>query len=174
MEAIEKSRKVTLPRLIISLSIPQVGEETAYDLAENFKNIKNLSEASFEELEALNGVGPIVAKSIRDWFDDKNNQKILEKLLDNIYITKDSLSEKKSVSSDFSGKTFVLTGTLSTMSRDEAKEKIRAMGGNVSSSVSTNTDFVIAGENPGSKLDNAEKMGVKIIDEDSFVKMLTK
>ncbi len=174
LEAIEKSRKVTLPRLIISLSIPQVGEETAYDLAENFKNIKNLSEASFEELEALNGVGPIVAKSIRDWFDDKNNQKILKNLLDNIYITKDSLSEKKSVSSDFSGKTFVLTGTLSTMSRDEAKEKIRAMGGNVSSSVSTNTDFVIAGENPGSKLDNAEKMGVKIIDEDSFVKMLTK
>lgn len=172
LQSVEKARHVTLPRLIISLSIPQVGEETAYDLAKHFKNIDTLVSASFEDLEMLDGIGPIVAKSVRDWFDDKNNKKILKNLLENIEVVADTLPTNSRKSQTFAGMTFVLTGTLSSMGRDEAKEKIRALGGNVSSSVSANTDFVVAGESAGSKLDNAEKLGVKVIDEEEFVRML--
>ncbi len=177
LNAIEKARQVTLPRLIISLSIPQVGEETAHDLAKHFKSIAKLADASFADLEALNGVGPIVAQSVRDWFDDKNNKKILKNLLDNVEVVADTLptvsGQLSGASSAVAGKTFVLTGTLSSMDRDEAKEKIRALGGKVSSSVSANTDFVVAGENAGSKLDNAEKLGVKVIDEAEFNNMVS-
>ncbi|MFO0718470.1 MAG: NAD-dependent DNA ligase LigA [Candidatus Paceibacterota bacterium] len=177
LNAIEKARHVTLPRLIISLSIPQVGEETAHDLAKHFKSIAKLADASFADLEALNGVGPIVAQSVRDWFDDKNNKKILKNLLDNVEVVADTLpivsGQLSGASSAVAGKTFVLTGTLSSMDRDEAKEKIRALGGKVSSSVSANTDFVVAGENAGSKLDNAEKLGVKVIDEAEFNNMVS-
>lgn len=176
LSSIEKARRVTLPRLIISLSIPQVGEETAHDLAKHFKSIEKLSAASFEDLEALDGVGPIVAQSVRDWFDDKNNKKILKNLLDNVVVVADTLPAQigsSKASNTIAGKTFVLTGTLSTMDRDEAKEKIRALGGKVSSSVSVNTDFVVAGENAGSKLDNAEKLGVKVIDEAEFNNMVS-
>lgn len=177
LNAIEKARQVTLSRLIISLSIPQVGEETAHDLAKHFKSIAKLADASFADLEALNGVGPIVAQSVRDWFDDKNNKKILKNLLDNVEVVADTLpivsGQLSGASSAVAGKTFVLTGTLSSMDRDEAKEKIRALGGKVSSSVSANTDFVVAGENAGSKLDNAEKLGVKVIDEAEFNNMVS-
>lgn len=177
LNAIEKARQVTLPRLIISLSIPQVGEETAHDLAKHFKSIAKLADASFADLEALNGVGPIVAQSVRDWFDDKNNKKILKNLLDNVEVVADTMptvsGQLSGASSAVAGKTFVLTGTLSSMDRDEAKEKIRALGGKVSSSVSANTDFVVAGENAGSKLDNAEKLGVKVIDEAEFNNMVS-
>jgi DNA ligase (NAD+) len=174
LNAIQKASRVTLPRFIISLSIPQVGEETAHDLAKHFKNINKLALANFDELENLNGVGPVVAKSIRDWFDDKNNKKVLKNLLQSVDIVSDEADANFKINKIFFEKTFVLTGTLSTMSRDEAKEKIRALGGNVSGSVSASTDFVVAGENAGSKLDNAEKLGVTVIDEDAFVKMLTR
>ncbi len=174
LDSIEKAKIVTLPRLIISLSIAQVGEETAHDLAKHFKTIERLADSSFEELEALNGVGPIVAKSVRDWFDDKNNKKILEKLLSYINVMKEKTPPALSLSSEIVGKVFVLTGTLSIMTRDEAKAKIRELGGEVSSSVSVNTDFVVAGENAGSKLDNAEKLGVRVLSEEEFIGMIKK
>ncbi len=172
--AIQKARTVTLPRLIISLSIPHVGEETAYDIAAHFKSIKALRAATLEEITAIYGVGEVVAQSLYDWLLDDENAHMLDRLLREI--TFDDQSGKATVSKAaqalFAGKSFVLTGTLQTMSRDEAKEKIRACGGDVSSSVSAATTFVVAGESAGSKLDKAQELGVRILTEEEFVAML--
>ena len=169
ISAIEKSKNVTLARLIIALSIPQVGEETANDLANYFKDIKKIQNASFEELERINGVGPIVAKSIRDWFADSDNAHSLEKLLN--YITVNKVKEVERAKSNLLGKTFVVTGSLKSLTRDDAKEKIRKAGGKVSSSVSSKTDYVIVGDEAGSKLDKAKELGVRILSEEEFLKM---
>ena len=172
LKAIEKARDITLARFIISLSILNVGEETAHLLAQNFQfSIFNFQKATKEELEQIEGVGPIVAESIVSWFKDKENIKVLNKLLKHVKI-ENSSSKLLAPSSKLSGKTFVLTGTLENMSRDEAKEKIRSLGGSVSSSVSHETDYVVAGENPGSKYDNALGLGVKILSEEGFEEML--
>ena len=169
--SIEKSRKVSLARFIISLSIPQVGEETANDLANHFRSINVLKETDRTTLEALNGVGPVVAEEVYKWFRDKNNKKILERLLKEVKIENPAALPKRA-EGPFSGKTVVLTGTLSKMGRDEAKEEIRKRGGDVSSSVSVKTDYVVAGEEAGSKYDKAVELGVKILDESEFLKML--
>lgn len=171
LEAIEKARKISLAKFIVSLSIPQVGEETANDLANHFKSIDVLREITREKLEALNGVGPIVAEAVVAWFGNSNNKKILKSLLAEVKIEK-VISGVKVATSPFSGKTVVLTGTLSKMGRDEAKDSIRARGGSVSSSVSAKTDYVVAGEDPGSKYEKATELGVTIISEDEFLKML--
>ncbi|MDO8664480.1 MAG: helix-hairpin-helix domain-containing protein, partial [Candidatus Liptonbacteria bacterium] len=170
LASIEKSRSVALARFITSLSIPQVGEETAYDLAGHFRSIKKIAEAKFEELEALNGVGPVVAKSLTDWFADKGNLALVGRLLSHVRI--EPVKKEDSSKLILTGKSFVLTGTLSSMSRGEAAQKIRARGGDVSGSVSKNTSFVVAGDNPGSKLDNAEKLGVQVLSEEQFLKIL--
>jgi DNA ligase (NAD+) len=173
LASVEKAKNVSLPRLIISLSIPNVGEETALLIAKNFQfSIFNFQKATKEELEKIEGVGPIVAQSIVDWFKDKENIKILEKLLRHIKIQKVSSSKPLASSSKLFNKTFVLTGTLSNMSRDEAKQKIRALGGNISSSVSKETDYVVTGENPGSKYDKANELGVQILNENEFEEMI--
>ena len=169
LAAIEKAKRMTLPRFIFSLSISQVGEETAEDLAGHFGSIERLQKASYEELEAIEGVGPVVAQSIVDWFSDKKNKVELEKLLELCEVEK---ATKKKTKGMLTGKTFVLTGTLSGMSRDEAKVLIKKQGGKVASAVSKNTDYVVAGENPGSKYDEAEKLGVAILDEDKFLALL--
>jgi DNA ligase (NAD+) len=172
LASIEKARTVTLPRLITGLSIPQVGEETSYDLAKHFSSIDKLQKASFEDLESLYGVGPIVARSVVDWFADSENKKMLGHLLKEITVgtaTGPELVEGNKLKN----KTFVLTGMLSTLSRDEAKDKIRALGGDVSSSVSAKTDYVVVGENPGSKYDEALKLGVKTLTEEEFLKIIT-
>lgn len=168
--AIETSKEVALDRFIFALGIRHVGEETAIRLAEHFKTLEKLMMAALEELYEVPDVGPNVAASIYQYFKNKDNQKLVAELIKNgVQIKKQkTLSTHKK----FSGKTFVLTGTLSSMSRDEAKEKIRALGGDVSSSVSKKTDFVVAGENPGSKYDKAVELGVKIMDESAFLKML--
>jgi DNA ligase (NAD+) len=172
ISSIEKARRVTLPRFIIALSIPQVGEETAYLLAQNFQfSISNFQKATQEQLEKIDGVGPIVAKSIVDFFADKENKKMIDHLLRQVVIEKEKNSNAGS-SGKLAGKTFVLTGTLLEMSRDEAKKRIRALGGQPSESVSKETDFVVAGASPGSKLAKAEKLEVKILFEKDFLKML--
>ena len=158
-----------MARLIIALSIPQAGEETANDLANHFKDINKIQNASFEELERINGVGPIVAKSIRDWFADSDNAHSLEKLLNYISIKK--IEEVERAKSNLLGKTFVVTGSLKSLTRDDAKEKIRKAGGKVSSSVSSKTDYVIVGDEAGSKLDKAKELGVRILSEEEFLKM---
>lgn len=168
LQAILKAKKVTLPRFIIGLSIPQVGEETAHLLAQNFHDIRNLEKARKEDLERVEGVGPIVADSIVEFFKSKENQKIINNLLNYVVVEKIEAPKKNT---SISGKTFVLTGTIS-MPRDEAKEKLRQLGAIVSESVSKNTDYVVAGENSGSKAEKAEELGVKIISEKEFLALL--
>ena len=171
LESIEKARKISLPKFIVSLSIPQVGEETAVLLSKEFGNIEKIKNAKKEEFEKVDGIGPIVAESVVDWFKTEENRKLLARLLKQIKI-QHSVVSGQHLGKKLEGKTFVLTGTLSGMSRDEAKEKIRNMGGSVSSSVSKETDFVVAGENPGSKHDKAQELGVQILTESEFEKML--
>ena len=170
VESINKGRKISLQRFITSLGILKVGERTAIDLANKFTDINKLSEASFEELDNIGDVGEITAKNIYDWFRDSNNKKLLKKLLKRVEIGKMKIKKKGKLD----GKKFVLTGSLDSMSRDDAKEKIRDLGGEISESVSSKTDFVLAGDKPGSKRDKAKKLGVKIIDEKEFLKLLKK
>jgi len=170
VSSVEKSKTVTLAHLLIALSIPQAGEETANDIANHFKDIKKIQSAPFEELERIDGIGPVVAKSVRDWFDNPRNRHNLENLLKHIKIKKVEVST--SGMSGFVGKTFVLTGTLKSMTRDEVKEIIRKNGGEISSSVSSQTDYVVIGENPGSKFDKAKELNVKILTESEFMKIL--
>lgn len=168
LSSIEKARDVTLPRFIASLSIPQVGEETARDLAAYFGTADKLMNASREELEALSGIGPIVATSVVDWFKDKENRKLFMRLLKEVRVK----SEEVRKAGKFAGKTVVLTGTLPTLSREEASEMIRKEGGKVSGSVSKNTDYVLAGSEAGEKLTKAESLSVRVIDEKEFLNML--
>jgi DNA ligase (NAD+) len=160
---------VPFARLLTGLSINHVGEETAIDLAEHFKTLDKLQKATFEELEAIEGIGGIIARSLRAWFDEPANRDMLKRLLSHIAVLPPEAPKAKQT---LAGKTFVLTGTLSSMSRDEAKERIRERGGSVVGSVSKNTDYVIAGDDPGSKLKEARKLGVKILVEHEFLDLL--
>ncbi|MBI2673937.1 MAG: NAD-dependent DNA ligase LigA [Candidatus Zambryskibacteria bacterium] len=169
--AIEKARTVTLARFIASLSIPQVGEETARDLASYFKTAGKFTQAGVEELEKLDGVGPVVARSITDWFANKENKKLFTRLLKQVRVEPSGQS-RALTTLPLAGKSFVLTGTLEKMSREEAKEKIRALGGEIRESVSKNTDYVVAGADPGEKLSKAEKLGVRVLNEKEFSDML--
>lgn len=172
LESVEKARKVLFARLLVALSIPQVGEETANDLANHFGKIEKLRRAAFGDLQNIYGVGDVVARSVVDWFADKRNQKMLDSLLSHITVIP---PKKKSAEElPLTGKTFVLTGTLETISREEAEQKIRDLGGNPSGSVSKNTSYVVVGENPGSKLQKAEELGVPILNEEDFLKMISK
>ncbi len=165
LSAIEKARTVTLSRLLTGISIPQVGEETARDLSKHFKKIEKLQNASFTELENLSGVGPIIAKSTVNFFSSKENKKMLKNLLGQVKVKQDEVA----TSGNLSGKKFVLTGTLEKMSRDEAKEMIRQSGGEVSGSVSKETDYVLVGENPGSKYEKAQQLGIAVLSEKEFL-----
>ena len=169
LEAIEARRTVPMSRFLVALSIPNVGEETAIDVAEHFGSIEKLMNASLEDLMAVYGIGEVVAQSFHSWFAEKNNQALVKRLLKQVTVTS---VEKADAAKKFAGKTFVLTGTLETMSRDEAKEKIRALGGDVSSSVSVKTDYVVAGAEAGTKLEKAQELGVKVLSEEEFLRMV--
>jgi len=168
IKAIRKSKRVTLAKFLYALGIRHVGEETAIDLAQHFGSLEKIKRVAVEELENIPDVGIVVAKSIHDFFSDKRNLKIVDELIKN-GVEIEKIKKQKQI---LAGKIFVLTGSLESMSRDEAKNKIRVLGGNVSSSISKNTDYVIAGENPGSKYDKAKKLGVKIIKEKDFLNIL--
>ncbi|MCE9585465.1 NAD-dependent DNA ligase LigA [Candidatus Nomurabacteria bacterium] len=166
---IEEKKKIPLSRFLWALGILHVGEETARDLATNFGTLEKLEKATLEEINEIENIGPKVSESVYNFFRDKNHLAFIEKLKNNgVKIEK---AEKQQMGKFF-GLTFVLTGTLSTMSRELAKEKIIKMGGKVSGSVSTKTSFLVAGEEAGSKLKNAEKLGVKILSEEDFLKMI--
>lgn len=169
LTAIEHARSVTLPRLLIGLSIDHVGEETAYDLAEYFGTLLKIRKASTEELEAIEGVGGVVAKSVHNWFRDKGNKAILKALLSEIRIVKEEPRQNRQ---PLSGKKLVVTGTLPSLSREQANTLIRQHGGSVSNSVSPQTDYVVLGEEPGSKRDKARKLGIPTIDEETLLRML--
>jgi DNA ligase (NAD+) len=170
LRAIEDARETSLARLLIGLSIDGVGEETAILLADTFGTLDALRTASAAEIEAINGIGPIVANTVHDWFQTPHHAHELDALLAQLTLTEGA--QAGSVSGIFSGQTFVLTGTLYTMTRDEAKEQIRIRGGSVSSSVSKSTTYVVAGDSAGSKYDKAVSLGVPILTEDEFSKLL--
>ena len=169
LAAIEKARSTTLARFIVALSISNVGEETAIDLAEQFGSFEKLRESTTEKLSSIEGVGPIVAQSVTEWFKDSHNKKVVNELFQQVTI---EAQKQKVQNSNLVGKTFVLTGTLPTLSRDQAKELIRNSGGSVSGSVSKKTNYVVAGDEAGSKLDEAEKLNVKVISEKEFLKLV--
>lgn len=164
------AKHVPLSRLLAGLSVPQVGEETGILLAQHYATIDDIAAAKVEDLEAINGIGPVVGKFIYDWFRDKDNKALMKRLQKQIVVVSEKASGKKSA--PLAGKTFVLTGGLESMSRDEAKEKLRALGASVSGSVSKNTDFVVAGSDAGSKLDKAEALGVAVLSEAQFLKLI--
>lgn len=176
IDSINKAAKhVTLARLVTGLSVPQVGEETAILLAQHFKTVDALVKASEDDFSAISGIGPIVARSIHNWFADKDNRKLLERLRKHIRIVNPAFVSRTTLDNDtlsLAGKIFVLTGMLASMSRDEAKSALRKLGASVSGSVSKNTDYVVAGAEAGSKLDKAEELGVKVISEREFLKLV--
>ena len=170
LDSIEKSREVSLARFIVSLSIPQVGEETAIDLAKYLGKLEKIRNAKIEELEQIEGVGDIVGQSVYEWFKEKENSSLVDRLLKQVKI----IAGSKKIGGKLSGKSFVVTGTLSSMSRDQAKDKIRALGGDISESVSSKTSYLVVGENPGSKLSKAEELEVKILKENDLIELLNK
>jgi DNA ligase (NAD+) len=161
LNEIEQSRKLPLERVIFGLGIRFVGERTAEFLAEHFGSMDALMNASAEELQQVNEVGPRIAESIRQFFDEPRNRNLVERLRKYLNFA----GKKRERGTALAGKTFVLTGTLANYSRDAAKKLIEDAGGKVSGSVSKKTDYVIAGEDPGSKLDKARELGVKVIGE---------
>lgn len=166
---IERSKSAPLNRVLFGLGIRFVGERTAQLLAEEFGSMDELMKASTEELERVNEVGPRVAQAIREFFDEEKNRALIEKLrAAGLTFT----AEKRKKSSQLDGLTFVLTGTLPNLTREDAKAKIEAAGGRVSGSVSKKTDYVVAGEEAGSKLDKARELGVKVLDEAGLVEIL--
>jgi len=170
-ESIQSKKIVTLPRFVYALGMLHVGEETAIDLAEHFGSIEKIERASFEEIDAIPNIGSAVAKSIRDYFKDRKNLEYIKKLEDNgVVIEKQKTLIKKS--GKLAGKKLVVTGTLDSMSRDEAKAAVRAAGGDWVSSVSKNTDYVVVGAEPGSKAEKAKTLGVKILSEKEFLKLI--
>lgn len=173
LEEIENSKNNSLERLLFGISIRHVGAKTADILGKNFLSLENLQQASFEEISEIKDIGPIIAKSIVDYFTDDNNLKTINKLKENGVNTM-YLKNINDKNTEFSNKTFVLTGSLERFTRDEAKEKIETLGGNVSGSVSKKTDVVIAGQEAGSKLKKAQELGIIIWDEEKFLNTLSK
>lgn len=169
IESIEKSKNVELANFIYSLGILHVGEETAELIAKNILDAKSGPRQTYDDLVKIDGVGERVANSFIEWFLDERNLSLYNELLTILKIQKPEVVNQNK---NFSKKVFVLTGTLNEFSRDEAKALIKKSGGSVASSVSKNTDYVLAGDNPGSKYSDAQKLGVKIITEFEFKKML--
>lgn len=172
IEAIAGSRETSLPRFLYGLGIPQVGESTAAALAQYFGTLQAVESASLEELQSVEDIGPIVADNIYTFFRQDHNREIIDKLI------KAGLRwpeiEAKRDDLPLEGKVFVLTGSLSDMSRNDAKVALQALGAKVTGSVSKKTDYVVAGENPGSKADKAEQLGITILDEEKFQVLLKK
>jgi DNA ligase (NAD+) len=164
----EKHKTIELPDFITSLGIPNVGEETAYALAQSFGSLDALQKAKKEKLIAIQDVGGVVADSIIDFFALEHSQELLTHYKEVGIVIK----KVKKAAQTLTGKTFVLTGTLDKLSRDEAKDRIRAAGGSVSGSVSKKTDYLLAGANPGSKLAKATELGVQSLSESQFLRML--
>jgi DNA ligase (NAD+) len=169
VDAIARSKKTTLRRFVYALGIPQVGEATAKALAEHFMGVQALMDASADALQSVRDVGPEVSREIHAFFAEGQNREAVLALLE---AGVEPAPPEKSAGGPFTGKTIVITGTLSKMSRDEAKEAVERRGGKVSGSVSKKTDFLVAGEEAGSKLEKAKELGVKVLDEATFSELL--
>ena len=170
LSAIEKSKSRGLARLLTGLSIHHVGQVAARVLANHFKTIDKLIDAPIEELKSLEGIGLVMAESVQKYFSNNYNLKVIQRLKD--AGVKTSLLEGDNTKQVLDGKTFVVTGSLKTFSRQTIKDTIYKYGGGFSSAVSKKTDYVLVGDSPGSKLAKAEKIGIKIIDESEFRGMI--
>jgi DNA ligase (NAD+) len=171
--AIEKSKRTTLARFLYALGIRHVGESTAKDLAKHFGKLDAVLDASVEQLHEVNDVGPVVAQSIRTFFDQPHNREVAEQLrAAGVHWDEHEGAQRRAGPQPLAGKTLVLTGSLPALTRDEAKELIEAAGGKVTGSVSKKTDYVVAGEEAGSKLDKARELGVTVLDEDGLRALL--
>lgn len=170
IQAIDQAREVSLPRFIYALGIPHVGEETAIDLANNFGSLSQLQAAKEDQLAGISDIGPVVVKSIADWFSEKHNIDLAKALVRNgVKVKSQKVSLKKG---PLTGKKIVVTGRLEKLSREEAKDKIRQAGGDWVSSVSKNTDYVVVGDSPGSKAAKAQQLGVKTVSEKEFLTLI--
>ncbi len=170
LEAIERSKDTTLDAFIYALGIPNVGLKTAQDLAEHFKSLRAIMDAKYEELITITDIGPKIAESITEFFHDERILEGIDKLL--LEGVKPHYEEIALEESIFTDKTIVITGTIEAYSRKELKEKIQDLGGKVTGSVSRNTDYVIVGENPGSKYEKAVELGIEIIDEERLLEIM--
>jgi len=171
IEALEKSKSTTLERFIYALGIREVGESTARVLAQHFGTLQAIMNADEETLQNVQDVGPVVAAHIVAFFYQRHNREVIDALIERGIHWKD-IKIRKSEHRPLQGKTFVLTGTLDVMTRDEAKDKLQVLGAKVSGSVSKKTSYVVAGIEPGSKYDKAKELGVEILDEAAFLKLL--
>ncbi|MGY8815197.1 MAG: NAD-dependent DNA ligase LigA [Gammaproteobacteria bacterium] len=168
--AIDASKTTSLDKFLYSLGIREVGESTARSLASNFASLDNLMDANEEQLLEVTDVGPVVARNIKTFFEEEHNRNVINRLIGSgINWREIEITD----SSKLSGKIFVLTGTLTSMSREQARDKLTAIGAKVTNSVSKKTDYVVVGESPGSKAEKAEKIGVKIISEQSLQELLS-
>ena len=168
LEALDKSKKTTLERFIYALGIREVGEATARSLAQHFKEFELIEAANTEELEAIPDIGPVVAHNIHSFFQQEHNQEVINKLKQFIHWDKVETNNAATLN----GLTFVITGTLSSMGRDEAKQKLMTLGAKVSGSVSKKTNYVIYGESAGSKYEKAMQLGVKTLNEQEFLELI--
>lgn len=168
VKSIDQSKRISLAKFIFAISIRHAGEETAIALASYFGSLEKMRKATLEELSRIEDIGPIVAKSIYQWFNDKKNKQFVDKLIKSGV----EIKKLKPVKKKLRGIKFVLTGELNTLTREQAKTKIRQLGGDVPSSVSKNTDYLVAGHESGSKYGQAEKLGVRIIKEKEFLSII--
>jgi DNA ligase (NAD+) len=173
LTAIEKSKRTTLARFLYALGIREVGEATAQQLAQHFGNLDAIAQASEEQLQQVPDVGPIVGSRIHAFFREKHNLRVIDKLTDSGVHWEEWEPVVVPTEGPLVGKTVVLTGTLRSMTRDEAKARIQALGGKVTGTVSKQTDIVVSGENAGSKLTKAQSLGIDVLDEAAFQKLLS-
>ena len=171
IDAIRKSKSAGLARLLFGLGVRHVGQRAASILAETFRSIKVLKETSFEDMESVMEIGPVIAESLKSFLDQETNMQDIENLSNSGVVVEDPEAARKEVGV-LAGKQFVLTGTLSEFSRDEAKKKIESLGGRVTSAVSTKTDYIVAGKDAGSKLTKAKKIEITVLDEKEFKKLI--
>lgn len=174
VDSIAKSKNVELGKFIFAIGIPEVGEKTAKDIAKKFKTLENVKKATLEELLQIKDIGEIIARNVVDFFADNKNLDEIDRLIDVGIVVQEIGDEEISENSEFSGKTIVLTGSLLGYTRQQAQDIIEKLGGTVTSSVSKNTNLVIAGAEAGSKLIKANALGIKVINEDEFVKLIEK
>jgi DNA ligase (NAD+) len=173
LNAIEKSKSTTLARFIFALGIRNVGEATARDLARHFGELDALMDAGEEDLQQAPDVGPVVAQSIVHFLRERHNRKIIEDLR-RLGVKWPEARVDRRAGQALAGKTFVLTGTLPNLSREDAKERVEARGAKVAGSVSKKTDYVVAGADPGSKYDKALALGIPVLDEQALLELLSK
>jgi DNA ligase (NAD+) len=173
LDGIEASKKRDLWRLLFGLGILHVGAGGAKALARSYGSLDEIAAASAEQLTQTEDIGEVIAQSIYEWFRNPRNQLLIERLRTaGLNFTSNTSQPRQTGNSAIAGRTFVLTGTLPTLKREEAVAKIEASGGKISSSVSKKTDYVVAGEEAGSKLAKAQELGLKVIDETALLKLL--